>query len=286
MPYMPIAGVDHYYEWITEDESSPSGKPVMVFIHGWGGSCRYWRSTARSLSAQFDCLLYDMRGFGRSRISPENREAVLARGYELETFADDLLALLDALKLGKVWLNSHSAGASVAAFFLNQYGDRVEQAILTCNGIFEYNKLTFEAFYFFGGYVVKFRPPWLSRIPLAPRMFMARFLTRSIPRVEREAFLQDYLVADGNVALGTIYTAVSKRATEVMPLVFKKLTVPTLLISGECDQITPAKLGRQAANLNLEKIEYVEIKKTGHFPMLEAPNDYLAAVNNFLQVAV
>ncbi|MDB9524456.1 alpha/beta hydrolase [Oscillatoria sp. CS-180] len=286
MPYVSVFGVDHYYEWLTEGETGPNGiKPIMVFIHGWGGSCRYWRSTARSLSSQFDCLLYDMRGFGQSRIKTNDREAVLARGYELDTFADDLAELLNALEIDRIWLNSHSTGASVAALFLNQYGDRVNQAILTCNGIFEYDKKAFEAFYTFGGYVVRFRPAWLSRIPLAPRVFMARFLSRPIPSAERKAFLQDYLSADGDIALGTIYTAVSKRATEIMPAAFKAIAVPTLLVSGEYDQITPAKLGKQAAVLNPEMIKYVEIKNTGHFPMLEAPQIYLEEVNNFLNVA-
>ncbi|MEO0488849.1 MAG: alpha/beta hydrolase, partial [Cyanobacteria bacterium J06659_2] len=40
-------------------------------------------------------------------------------------------------------------------------------------------------------------------------------------------------------------------------------------------------LGKEAAALN-SKIEYVLIPKTGHFPMLEDPNTYLAAVNQFL----
>ena len=257
----------------------------MVFIHGWGGSCRYWRSTAQALSPQFDCLLYDMRGFGRSRISPQNRDAVLARGYELDTFADDLAELLNVLNLGKIWLNSHSTGASVAVLFLNQYGDRVKQAILTCNGIFEYDKKAFEAFYKFGGYVVGFRPAWLRQIPLMPRIFMSRFLSRPIPASERIAFLEDYLEADGDIALGTIYTAVSKRATEIMPAAFEKLAVPSLLISGEYDKITPAKLGQEAAALNSTSIKYVEIQNTGHFPMLEAPETYLDAVSAFVKTA-
>lgn len=286
MAYVSIFGVDHYYEWVTESGAEPQGiKPVMVFIHGWGGSCRYWRSTAQALSDQFDCLLYDMRGFGKSRISPDNRDQVLARGYELDTFADDLVELLNALGLGQVWLNSHSTGASVAVLFLNQYGDRAKQAILTCNGIFEYDKKAFEAFYKFGGYVVGFRPSWLKQIPLAPRIFMSRFLSRPIPAAERFAFLEDYLEADGDVALGTVYTAVSKRATEIMPKAFEKLAVPSLLVSGQYDKITPAKLGREAAALNPQMIQYVEIANTGHFPMLEDPQTYLDEVNDFLQVA-
>ncbi|MEM1310099.1 MAG: alpha/beta hydrolase [Cyanobacteria bacterium P01_H01_bin.153] len=284
MAYASILGVDHYYEWITSSGAPPQGsKPVMVFIHGWGGSCRYWHSTAQALSQEFDCLLYDMRGFGRSRLASDNREAVLARGYELDTFADDLLELLNILGLETVWLNSHSTGASVAVLFVNRYEDRVKQCVLTCNGIFEYDKKAFEAFYKFGGYVVGFRPSWLKQIPLAPRIFMSRFLSRPIPAAEKYAFLEDYLEADSDIALGTIYTAVSKRATEIMPAAFAQLAVPTLLVAGEKDQITPAKLGRAAAGLNPDTIQYAEIPNTGHFPMLEAPTVYLDTVQTFLK---
>ncbi|MEM9002975.1 MAG: alpha/beta hydrolase [Cyanobacteria bacterium P01_F01_bin.86] len=282
MPYVTVNGVDHYYEWITETATSLKGqKPVMVFIHGWAGSSRYWRSTAQAIASQFDCLLYDMRGFGRSQLSSDNRETTLARGYELSTFADDLSGLLDALGIGSIWLNAHSMGASVAVFFLTRYGDRVKQSVLTCNGIFEYDKRAFEAFYLFGRYVVMFRPSWLSRIPLAPRFFMARFLHRSIPASERSAFLQDFLDADFDIALGTIFTSVSKEATEVMPKEFRQISVPTLLISGQYDKITPAQLGAQAAALNPQSIQYIETPKTGHFPMLEDPKTYLQHINSF-----
>ncbi|NER83805.1 MAG: alpha/beta hydrolase [Leptolyngbya sp. SIO1D8] len=283
MPYVRVNGVDHYYEWITDQTtSSATQKPVMVFIHGWAGSSRYWRTTAVAIASKFDCLLYDMRGFGRSQLASDNRKATLARGYELDTFADDLSALLDTLNIQTVWVNAHSMGASVAVFFLNRYGARVKQAILTCNGIFEYDKRAFEAFYRFGRYVVMFRPMWLGQIPLVPRFFMARFLHRSIPSSERQDFLQDFLEADFDMALGTIYTSVSKRATEIMPKEFAQLSVPTLLVSGQYDKITPAELGMQAAALNAETIKYVEIKKTGHFPMLEDPETYLTQLNSFL----
>ena len=283
MPYVQVNQVNHYYEWIGTETPRPadSAKPVMVFVHGWAGSARYWRSTAEALSPDYDCLLYDMRGFGRSIIAPDQVDAQKARGYELETFADDLLALLDALGLGNVSINAHSMGASVAVYFLNRYPQRVERAILTCNGIFEYDKAAFDAFYRFGGYVVAFRPSWLSKIPLAPRFFMARFLHQPIPTAEKIAFLEDFLNADYDTALGTIFTSVSKQATEVMPVEFAKISVPTLLVSGEFDQITPAPLGQKAAALN-PNIQYALVKKTGHFPMMEDADMYLGYVRPFL----
>ena len=278
MSSINIRGVEHYYEWIRQSDNL-SSKPVMVFVHGWGGSCRYWRTIAEALTDEFDCLLYDLRGFGRSLL-PKNP---LGLNYELEEYTEDLAVLLDSLGLNEVYIQAHSMGASVAALFLNRYKERVKQGILVCNGIFEYDEKAFKAFHKFGGYVVKLRYNWFLRIPLADRMFMARFLNRPIPARERRAFLEDYLLADYEAALGTIYTSVSKQAVEIMPGEFAKLEVPTLMISGEKDIIIPAEMGRQAAALN-ETIEYVEIPQTGHFPMLEDRESYLQAVKEFLRV--
>jgi pimeloyl-ACP methyl ester carboxylesterase len=277
MPLIDVRGVNHYYEWIHQGNLGL--KPVMVFVHGWGGSARYWRDIANSLSTQFDCLLYDLRGFGRSSLP----QKPLDLGYELEEYAEDLAILLAALGLDEIYIQAHSMGATVAALFVNRYSNQVKQAILTCNGIFEYDEKAFTAFHKFGGYVVKFRYNWFLKIPFADRMFMARFLARAIAPEERRAFLEDYLMADYQAALGTIYTSVSKKAVEIMPQEFAKIQVPTLMISGEKDLIIPALMGRQAAALN-DKIEYVEIANTAHFPMLEARESYLQVVKEFLKV--
>jgi len=299
MPYINVRGVDHYYEWIKKLSGSQV-KPVMVFIHGWAGSARYWQSTADALSDEFDCLLYDLRGFGRSGGQPivakasesvvesvesqsveEELEAIAELTYELEEYADDLKMLLDKSQLQRVYINAHSMGASIATLFLNRYPERVERAILTCSGIFEYDEKAFAAFHKFGGYVVKFRPKWLGKIPFVDRMFMARFLHRPIPAAERQAFLEDFLEADYDAALGTIFTSVSKAASELMPDEFAKVTVPTLLVAGEYDKIIPAQMGHQAAALN-DKVEYAMIPHTGHFPMLEDAPTYLRLVREFL----
>lgn len=273
-----IRGVDHYYEWIRQSDDSHS-KPVMVFLHGWGGSGRYWRTTAEQLCDRFDCLLYDLRGFGRSKLPP----TPLNIAYEMEDYAEDLSILLDQLGLEKVYLNSHSMGASIAAIFLTLYPQKVEQAILTCNGIFEYDEKAFTTFHKFGKYVVQFRYPWFVYIPFIERMFMARFLCRSIDVKEQKAFLEDFILADYEAALETIYTSVSKKAVEIMPKKFAMIEVPTLMVSGEKDQIIPAKMGAAAASLN-DKIKYVEISQTSHFPMLEDPGTYLNCVRDFLGI--
>ncbi|MBM0741051.1 alpha/beta hydrolase [Phormidium sp. CLA17] len=291
MPHSLVNGISHYYEWITSSgDAAPTGKPVMVFVHGWGGSARYWESTAQAISTTFDCLLYDMRGFGRSTFI--NASALVGNdtlkhdspSYELETYAHDLVELLNTLGLEKIYLNAHSMGASIAVFFLNLYPERVQQAILTCSGIFEYDKKSFEAFYTFGGYVVKFRPRWLYQLPFMDRLFMKRFLHRPLSGTISRDFLNDFLLADYEAAVGTIFTCVSKKAAEEMPGEFSQLKVPTLMVSGDRDIIIPAELGQKAAALNPEYIQLVVMSDTAHFPMLEDVPTYLQHLSNFLKL--
>lgn len=287
MSYIRVRGVEHYYQWIVEAGVEPTpSKPIMVFLHGWAGSARYWEGTARAIAPWFDCLLYDLRGFGQSQPTPNTSgsgswDGFETPAYKMEDYAEDLAALLDSLQLRRVYVNAHSMGASVATLFLNRYPERVEKAILTCSGIFEYDERAFSAFHRFGGYVVKFRPKWLARIPLMDKLFIARFLHRSIPTSESRAFLEDFLLADREAALGTIFSSVSKEAAETMPQEFAKIAVPVLLVSGEYDRIIPAEMGKIAAGLN-ELVEFALIRGTAHFPMLEDETSYLQRVQEFL----
>jgi len=300
MSYINIRGVEHYYEWVSETPNDLTSKPTMVFMHGWAGSARYWRSTTTALLDRFNCLLYDLRGFGRSsgksslgskselaanaRSISEQVKIVPELSYELEEYAEDLAILLDALHLDSVYINAHSMGASIATLFFNRYPQKVKKGILTCSGVFEYDEKAFAAFHQFGGYVVKFRPKWLVKIPFADQMFMARFLHRPIPKSQRQAFLQDFIDADYDTALGTIFTSVSKTQAEIMPDEFAKLTVPTLLVAGEYDKIIPADLGKRAAEKS-RQVEFVVIPQTSHFPMLEDPKSYQQEIRKFLEIS-
>lgn len=288
--YININGVEHYYEWIKTSSSREKSKPVMVFLHGWGGSGKYWETTAEELSEEFDCLIYDLRGFGRTSLPKSKSQGEksisqtsknLTSDYELVSYAEDLKVLLDVLNLDKVYVNAHSTGASIAVLFLNMYPERLEKAILTCSGIFQYDEKSFSAFHKFSRYVVMFRPKWLMKIPFMGRIFMARFLYKSLPDSICNDFLEDFLLADFDAAYGTVLTAVSKEATEWLPEQFQKLTVPTLLIAGEYDKIIPAEMGKQAAKLN-ENIEFIVMENTAHFPMLEDGEKYLQKVLNFV----
>ena len=90
------------------------GRPV-VFVHGWALNSEAWAYQAAELSDQgLRCIAYDRRGHGRSD-DP-------GRGYDLDTLADDLAAVIETLDLHDVVLVSHSFGAKEVVRYLTRHG--------------------------------------------------------------------------------------------------------------------------------------------------------------------
>lgn len=91
-----------------------AGEPV-VFVSSWALSGEMWAYQALPLAqAGLRCISYDRRGHGRSD-DP-------GRGYEFDTLADDLAALLDARDLRAVTLVGHSMGCGEIARYLARHG--------------------------------------------------------------------------------------------------------------------------------------------------------------------
>ncbi len=97
-------------------EDHGAGQPV-VLIHGYPLSGRAWdRQVPALLEAGHRVVTYDRRGFGQS-----SQPAV---GYDYDTFAADLAALLDHLDLWDAVLVGHSMGTGEVTRFLATYGSR------------------------------------------------------------------------------------------------------------------------------------------------------------------
>lgn len=93
-----------------------NGKPV-VFVHSWALNSDMWQYQMIHLSGQgLRCVAYDNRGHGRSS-DP-------GRGYDYDTLAGDLAAVIEQLSLREVTLVGHSMGCGVVARYLSRHGAR------------------------------------------------------------------------------------------------------------------------------------------------------------------
>lgn len=103
-------GVELFYrDWGT-------GRPV-VFLSGWALTSDMWNYQMVPLSEQgLRCIAYDRRGHGRSS-DP-------GRGYDYDTLADDLDAVLEALDLREVTLVGHSMASGELVRYLSRHGSR------------------------------------------------------------------------------------------------------------------------------------------------------------------
>ncbi|NOV24385.1 alpha/beta hydrolase [Cupriavidus necator] len=100
-----------------------AGRPV-VFSHGWPLNADAWDAQMLFLVQQgFRVIAHDRRGHGRSD-QP-------AQGNDMDTYADDLAALLDALDLQGATLVGHSTGGGEVAHYIGRHGTRrVAKAVL------------------------------------------------------------------------------------------------------------------------------------------------------------
>jgi non-heme chloroperoxidase len=122
MPYIKVgqentADIKIYYEDLG------AGPPV-VLIHGFPLDGHSWEKQTRALLATgHRVVTYDRRGFGHS--------SQPSTGYEYDTFAEDLHALMESLDLRDAVLVGHSMGTGEITRYLSRYGsDRVRKAVL------------------------------------------------------------------------------------------------------------------------------------------------------------
>lgn len=108
-------GILHDVNLHVDDTGGP-GRAV-VLIHGWPLSGESWSEQVPALTAAgFRVISYDRRGFGRSD-KPKN-------GYDYDTFADDLQAILETLNVTDATLVGFSMGGGEVARYIGKYGSK------------------------------------------------------------------------------------------------------------------------------------------------------------------
>jgi pimeloyl-ACP methyl ester carboxylesterase len=115
MPYVNAAdGTRLYYE------ETGSGTPI-VFVHEFAGDYRSWEAQVRYFSRRYRCISYSARGYLPSDVPPN------VESYSQEHARDDVLAILDGLKIDR----AHIVGLSMGGFATLHFGMKYQHRALS-----------------------------------------------------------------------------------------------------------------------------------------------------------
>lgn len=286
MATIDILGVPHAYD-LTPSTASPH---TLVFIHGWLLSRGYWQPVIERLAPDYQCLAYDLRGFGCSlpflsslngknslverSVSSLGEDSPL-RSYTPKAYAADLALLLKELGIESAWLVGHSLGGSIALWGASLMPECVQGVVCVNAGGGIYLKEEFERFRAVGQQLVKRRPRWLSQLPLIDLLFMRANVVRPIERCWARQRAIDFVVAHPEAALGALLDSTTEDEVHRLPQLVSQLEQPVYFIAGEKDTVMNPKYVRHLASFHRLFQEgndiVVEIPDCGHLSMVEQP---------------
>lgn len=299
MPFITILTTPHIYELTAP--VADSKRPVLVFVHGWLLSRHYWQPLVELLKSEYQCLIYDARGFGESQLaSLSESSAITASGhstlttnellnpkkYSLRAYAEDLGCLLESLSIECAWVVGHSLGGSVALWAAELYPEIVKGVVCLNAGGGIYLKEEFERFRNTGQQLVKFRPRWLSYLPFLNLVFSRMMVARPLSLKWGRQRVLDFIQADEQAAMGSLLESTTEVEVHLLPQLVSRLQQPVYFIAGDRDRVMEIKYVKHLASFHSlfasEDSNVFQIDNCGHLGMIEAPDEVASIVQGIL----
>lgn len=268
-------------------QAGPAGGPPVVLLHGFPEFWWGWRRQFGPLAAAGHRVIApDQRGYNLSD-KPRGLAA-----YSLDRLAEDVVALLDALGLGRAPIVGHDWGAAVAWWTAIRFPERVERlAILNTPHPAAFRRLlrTDADQRRRSRYMLYFQLPWLPERKLAAggfQPFRAIFRRSSRRGTFAAGELDRYAEAAARpgalAGMLAWYRAALRRPPRRLPSL--AVAPPTLILWGLEDvALSPALIEPSAAFCR--EVEVVRIPGAGHWVQHEAADEVNARLLDFLAPA-
>jgi 3-oxoadipate enol-lactonase len=240
---------------------------TLLLVHGFPLDRRLWAAQARAFAAAARVVTPDLRAHGKSEIVPGP--------LTMDQHADDLVALLDHLKIRRAVVGGLSMGGYIAFAFWRRHPDRVQGLILADTRA-EPDSAAAQT----GRDAAIARVQQTGAAAYADEMLPRLLAPDSLASVKivgtARRMMAEQPVAGMSGALGGLRDRSDSRSTLLT------ITVPTLVVVGESDMITPPA-DAQAMTAMIPGARLVVIPKAGHLSPLENPRAFNASVRAFLR---
>jgi len=275
-------GVKLYYRVVGK-----GNEPVVLINGGPGFTSDYLADDLTTMSRNHSLLVYDQRGIGRSTLVSD------ATALAAQRYVEDLEAIRTHLGLERLTLLGHSWGVVPATLYAMQHPQRVRRLILVATIPAERSGLdrAFQAMAAARDGATLRRMEELSRIRqvnpddlVACREYYKLWFTPFFGAGNAPSRMK------GNVCAGSAASLKNKQNVDKFTFAslgnwdwttsLSSAVVPTLLIHGDRDPLPIESARRWAAAMPDARL--LELKGIGHFPYVEAPEAFFAAVDRFL----
>lgn len=250
--------------------------PTIVFVHGFGCDQSVWVRVAPAFEATHRVVTFDHVGSGRSDVAAFDHR----RHATLDGYADDLVELAAALDLDGATVVGHSIGGAIAMLAAVRAPERIGQLVVVGASA---RYLDDE------GYVGGFGPADVDGVIaaiddnyLAWSAQMAPVIMGTPDRPEFGDELHERLRRlDPAVARTFARATFLADVRHVLP----QVTVPTLVLHCTDDAIVPDAAGHYLRD-HLPQASFVHLPATGHCPLLSAPEQIVAALDQLVPATV
>lgn len=229
--------------------------PVVTFSHGWPLNSDAWDGQMLFLVQQgYRVVAHDRRGHGRSSQS--------SSGNDMDSYADDLAAVINALDLKDAVLVGHSTGGGEVVRYISRHGtERVAKAVLIgavppimLKTEANPEGLPKEVFDNMRTSISKDRSQFYKDLSIP-------FYGANRPNVKvSQGILDQFWLWSMQVGLKNAYECIKAFSETDFTDDLKKVDVPTLLIHGEDDQIVPIK------DSSVKSAQLINDSKTIYYP--------------------
>ena len=247
-----------FYVFNKKEQSIP-----IVFIHGVGLTYEIWQPQL-DFFKNYSTISYDILGHGKSSLTKKN--------ISFDDFSDQLIELINELKIDKIHLVGFSIGSLIARNFATKYNDRLQSLILLgsiykrseqqqeiVNQRFEQAKKELK----------------LSRQALN-RWFTDKYLENNPGTYEK---ISSILLGNNMVNFLKVYELFVKHKNDED---FEKINTKTLIMTGEYDIGSTIEMSKQLNNV-IKDSELKIIKDGKHLCGIECADEVNFSIKNFVE---
>ena len=253
MPTVHIDGIQISY-WIGR-RSLLGGREVVLFIHGAGGGEFTWSYQKGFFKKQFDPIIIELPGHGKSKGEGEQ---------EIGKYAEHVNAFLKAKGLLKVSLVGHSMGGAIVQTLALTHPELIHKIVLVGTGA---------RLRVYPGILNGIKDHFEESIPKIVRFAFSRKAsmdlitkgTSNMMKCRSKVLYGDFLACD---------------RFDLMQEV-EKIDLPTLILSGEEDEMTPVKYS-QFLQDHIKGSKMEILSDAGHMVMMESPQAFNEKVERFI----